>query len=53
VDLIGTRLVSVEDGLPGELVFTFTDARLVVRPDVDEDPWALSLPDFVAVGGLL
>jgi hypothetical protein len=45
--------VSVEDGLPGELTFTFTDARLVVRPDVQEDPWVLSLPGLVAVGGLL
>ena len=27
------------------------DAVFVVRPDVEEDPWVLSLPDLVAVGG--
>jgi hypothetical protein len=52
-NLIGTCLVSADDGPPGELVFTFDDATFLVGPDVEEDPWVLSLPDFVAVGGLL
>ena len=52
-ELIGSSLITVEDGSPGELSFTFTNGVLRVRPDTDLDPWVLSLPDFVAVGGML
>lgn len=52
-ELIGTGLISVDDGAPGEIDFRFTDAVLHVRPDTDLDPWVLRLPGVVAVGGIM
>lgn len=52
-EMIGSSLLSASTGERAiDVIFTFDDAVLTVRPDADEDPWVLSFPDFVAVGGL-
>lgn len=52
-ELIGSNLISTERGERDiDVTFKFDTAVLQARPDTDDDPWVLSLPDFVAVGGL-
>lgn len=52
-DLIGTNLITVEDGVAGEIKFRFSNAILHVHADTDIDPWVLRLPRLIAIGQML